>query len=456
MGKTSTTGLLNVANNGRLVGRLEPNARGKFDFRYERTWLDWERATPVSLFLPLDERTYSAERVWPVFDNLLPDNHEDRHKLAERLNLDNGCVFSLLAAIGRECVGALEVLRADDPIEQPAKPQGRALETGEIASRIRALGYAPLGIAGGDSDFRMSLSGFQKKTALLFHDGKWMEPDGATPTTHILKPQMGRIPTTYSVLDYTASVQSEHFSMVLCRELGLDVADTQILDLDDDLLVLGIKRFDRVVDDTGRILRLAQEDMCQAHGIPPDDKYEGSGGIGIRHCLEMLGSSDNASADIKNFLKAQVVLWVIGSIDGHAKNYSIFLHPGNRFMMAPFYDIITDQWQRNVEQINTRGFCLSMKVGNKNRYRIDTILPRHFAQTVAKAGLSLDMLHQGMGEIVTGIGSAIETAVKSVEGLASEELVYATVIAARRRTRAIEKYLNESATADMRAPEPVA
>ena len=280
------------------------------------------------------------------------------------------------------------------------------------------------------------------KTAFLFHNGKWLEPTGATPTTHILKPQIGKRATSYGELDHTESVQNEHFCMTLCRLLGLDVADTKIVKLDDDLHVLSIKRFDRMVDGKGRILRLPQEDMCQAHGIPPEMKYESRGQIGIQRCVKLLESSDNAVSDMQNFLKAQVILWVIGSIDGHAKNYSIFLRPRNRFAMTPFYDITSDQWQRNIGQIRSDDFRLSMKVGNRKRYKIDSIKPRHFAQTVTKVGFPLDVFHDVLEEIASNLDSALEATMSAVEGEVSEEMVSAIAIAARRRAMEINAYLS--------------
>jgi serine/threonine-protein kinase HipA len=93
----------------------------------------------------------------------------------------------------------------------------------------------------------------------------------------------------------------------------------------------------------GRLLRLPQEDCCQALSVPPPRKYEPDGGPGIRQILELLKASDEPEADQTLFLKAQIVFWLLGATDGHAKNFSIFLLPGGRFRLTPLYDVMSAQ-----------------------------------------------------------------------------------------------------------------
>src|SRR3974390_72032 len=99
---------LNVFLNSRLVGKLNRQKSGEIDFRYDVSWLGWQHAFPVSLSLPLREDKYTGAPVIAVFDNLLPDSDAIRRHLAERVGAEGTDAYSLLSAVGRDCVGALE------------------------------------------------------------------------------------------------------------------------------------------------------------------------------------------------------------------------------------------------------------------------------------------------------------------------------------------------------------
>lgn len=240
-----------------------------------------------------------------------------------------------------------------------------------------ALWGTPLGIGrDGEHDFRISIAGAQEKTAFLWNNS-WQLPTGSTPTTHIFKSQIGKIANG---LDLSQSVENEHFCMTLCRELGLKTAETEILDFE-DVRVLSIKRFDRLWTKDGRLLRLPQEDFCQALSTPPTRKYNVEGGPGIVECLHLLSGSDYATQDRYNFMKAQIVFWMMGATDGHAKNFSLFLNSGGRFQMPPLYDIISTQPNLDNNEMQRREFKLAMAVGKRRNYAIFRIGPRHFEQS---------------------------------------------------------------------------
>ena len=231
--------------------------------------------------------------------------------------------------------------------------------------------------------------------------------------------------------------------MALCRAMGLKVAQTEILKLDDKILVLSIERFDRQLDSKGRLLRLPQEDMCQALGIVPTAKYESEGGPGVSACLDLLKSSDTPDDDRRAFMKAQIVFWLIAATDGHAKNFSIFLNPQGHFSLTPLYDILSTQWQYDRSQIVRKSFRLAMAIGRNRQYNVTQISPRHFEQTAKQAGFSLSSLHDLMTEIFKQLPNAINTIQASMDKTVPEEMIEAITKAAISRAQQIEAYLSD-------------
>jgi serine/threonine-protein kinase HipA len=373
---------LNVYLNGRLVGRLRRESSGAIDFVYDPSWLGWDNAIPVSVSLPLREDRYIGDPVLAVFENLLPDNDDIRRRLAERAKAGGSDPYSLLAAVGRDCVGALQFLPDGAAVGQTGVIDARPVSDEEIAKIVSDLARSPLGV-GEDQEFRISLAGAQEKTALLYWDGKWQVPHGTTATTHILKPQIGRLPNG---IDLSNSVENEHFCLELVAALGLPVAKSQIVDFAGKR-VLSIERFDRTRTRDGRLLRVPQEDCCQALSIPPSRKYESDGGPGIRAIYDLLKGSDVPDEDHKTLFKAQIVFWLLGATDGHAKNFSIRLATGGRFRLTPLYDIVSTQPSLDARQIGQNQMKLAMAVGTNRHYVVHTILGRHFKQTADACGV---------------------------------------------------------------------
>src|SRR5215469_3834741 len=164
---------LNVFLNSRLVGHLRRETSGAISFQYDRSWLEWEFALPVSLSLPLREQAYTGAPVIAVFDNLLPDSLDLRRKIAARTRAEGPDAYSLLAAIGKDCVGALQFLPPDIDPGPAGMVEGDSISDNEIAAMIHNLATAPLGITEEDEGFRISIAGAQEKTALLYRDGQW-------------------------------------------------------------------------------------------------------------------------------------------------------------------------------------------------------------------------------------------------------------------------------------------
>jgi len=396
---------LRVLLNNRLVGHLSKAASGAIAFHYDQSWLDWEHALPVSLSLPLREDAYRGEPVVAVFDNLLPDSGALRRRVAEKVGAAGTDAYSLLAAIGHDCVGALQFISPDDDIAtDTAAIAGEPVDDAAIEKLLMGLAQAPLGLDREDA-FRISVAGAQEKTALLWHGGRWLKPHGTTATTHIFKTQIGRLPNG---IDLSDSVDNEYYCLRLAAAFGLPVNNAGIRTFG-ATRALVIERFDRRWAKDGRLLRLPQEDCCQALSVPPTLKYQNDGGPGLVQVLDLLKGSDNPAADQVTVFKAQILFWLIGATDGHAKNFSIFLTPGGSYHLTPLYDVLTAQPSLDARQIERKQMRLAMSVGTRRHYKISEIQARHFIQTGEKTGLPKALVRDALAEMAAAAAGAIET-----------------------------------------------
>jgi serine/threonine-protein kinase HipA len=421
---------LNVFLNSRLVGQLNRQTTGAIDFRYDTTWLNWEHAFPVSLSLPLREDKFIGAPVIAVFDNLLPDSETIRRHVAERVGANGIDAYSLLSAVGRDCVGALAFLPKGMEPEPAGSVEGHPVSDEEIEHILNNLGAAPLGL-GEDQDFRISIAGAQEKTALLFWNGQWHKPIGTTPTTHIFKPSIGQLPNG---IDLSFSVENEYLCLKLVEALGVPAAQAE-MNTFGATRALVVKRFDRTWTRDKRLLRLPQEDMCQTLSVPPSLKYESDGGPGIKNILDFLQGSDEPEKDRLSFFRANVIFWLIGATDGHAKNFSVSLFTGGRFRLTPLYDVLTAQPSLDARQIRRNQMKLAMAVGNTRHYRINTIFPRHFEESAALARLPKRSVRRVLEELRDTTAAATEAVMKSLPPDFPEEVAAPTALGIEARLR---------------------
>ncbi len=397
--------------NGRPVGQLSKQASGAIEFQYAQEWLDQRNAIPLSLSMPLREDPYRGEPVVAVFDNLLPDIEALRRKVAEKVGAPGTDSFSLLGVIGRDCIGALQFLPEDAVGKATTNELAREpVDERQIEEMLANLSKAPLGL-GPDDAFRISIAGAQEKTALHWYEGQWYRPTGTTPTTHILKTRWGQLPQG---IDLTDSVQNEYYCLKLLSEFGLTVNDARIARFG-DVTALVIKRFDRRWTAEGRLLRLPQEDMCQALSVPPTMKYQSDGGPGLAEILEVLKGSDDPFADQRNFLKTQMLFWLIGATDGHAKNFSISLLPGGRYRMTPIYDVLTAEPALQAGSVTRRQMKLAMRVGRRRHYRMDHIQGRHFGETLRSARLPATLAQEVFEDIRASAQQALQDVLQHLD-----------------------------------------
>ncbi len=405
MGRRRTHEPLHVLLNNRLVGELSKAASGAIVFQYDASWLGWAHALPVSWSLPLREDAFRGQVVSAVFENLLPDSIDLRRRVAEKVGAEGTDAYSMLAAIGRDCVGALQFISVEDNIVEgdAGKIEGETINEKGIEKLLRDLSGAPLGLSR-DDPFRISVAGAQEKPALLWYRGRWMKTIGTTATTHILKKQIGQL---QNGIDLSNSVENEFYCLKLAEAFGFPVNKAEIQSFV-KTKALVIERFDRHWTKDNRLLRVPQEDCCQALSIPPTQKYQSEGGPDLVKILELLKGSDDPAQDQKTVLKAQIFFWLIGATDGHAKNFSIFLYPGGRFRLTPLYDVLTAQPSLDARQIDRKQMKLAMSVGTSRHYRIDEIVGRHFIQTGEKAGFPEGLIREAIEEMAAVAPKAIQ------------------------------------------------
>ena len=385
------------------------------ELRYEDSWLTSPSARPLSLSLPLPlvgNEPLKGDRVEHFFENLLPDSGAIRKRLAKRYSSGSEDTFDLLAAIGRDCVGAVQLLPVDEPPTGFDRIEGEVLNDEAVAAVLRStVSTAHFAHREQDQDFRISIAGAQEKTALLRHGEKWMRPVGATPTTHIIKLPLGLVGNMQA--DMRTSVYNEWLCLKFMEALGFDVAKADIVTFADHTPVLVVERFDRKMHSSGTwILRLPQEDFCQALGVGPAQKYEADGGPGVERLAQVLSGSQNARADLRTLLASQVAFWLLAATDGHAKNFSIRLQAGGTYSLTPLYDVLS-AWPiigKGKNQLAWRNAKLAMAVSSKNRhYALATIMRRHFNATAMKCGWG-----ENAEDIISELLNRVELAIAGV------------------------------------------
>lgn len=381
--------------NGVRVGDWVLPARGDMQWQYDPTWVNSPAGRPLSLSLPFapGNPVLKGAPVAHYFDNLLPDSDTLRKRVAQRFRTGSTEPFALLKAIGRDCVGAVQLLDENETPGGFDRIEGVALTEDDIERLLLDVVSSPGLPAGLDtaSDLRISIAGAQEKTALLWWSGRWHRPLGVTPTTHILKLPLGRVGGRQA--DFSTSVDNEWLCLRLLRAYGLNVPDADIATFGRQR-VLVVTRFDRrPAPNQQWLMRLPQEDFCQVTGCSPLRKYESDGGPGLLALASALRQSVDAEADLRTLMTAQVLFWLLRAPDGHAKNFSIHLLPGGRFRLAPLYDVMSAYPVLGEEpnQWHPRELTLAMALLGKNRHnRMERIQRRHFNSTARQLGMGPD------------------------------------------------------------------
>ncbi len=338
---------LTVYFNTTNVGILAREGR-QLTFSYSADYLVLPGATPISRLLPIASTIYGDEATRAFFSNLLPEGAV-LTQVAHQLGISKDNIFGLLEAIGGDCAGAISVCVSGN-LPGPAGGY-RLIAEQELSDELDKLPSHPF--LAGEEGVRLSLAGAQNKLPVFFDGSDYYIPEGSKASSHILK-------TAIAQLDST--VINETFCMTLAARVGLPVPAAHVVTIG-GAPVFMVERYDRKPSASGEIVRLHQEDFCQALGIPPELKYEKEGGPGLRDCFRLVEEwSDEPLLDASNLLNWTIFNFIIGNADAHGKNLS-FLYNGGLVRVAPFYDLISTATYR---RLNSK---FAMKMGGKSDAR---------------------------------------------------------------------------------------
>lgn len=396
MGRKKQSQDLYIYMNGIFVGTLFRSAIGHLTFTYDKHWLNRPNNRPISLSMPLTEVPYQGHLVSNYFENLLPDSELIRERIQARFNASSKKCFDLLSSIGGDCVGALQLL-PQSTIGDIKTIQATPINDHAIATLLKHYKTAPLGMDR-STDFRISIAGAQEKTALLWHQAQWCLPLGTTPTTHIIKLPIGYI--QHAGIDLSQSIENEWLCLKILSAFNLPVNHATIREFE-DVKTLVVERFDRCWSDNKEwLMRLPQEDLCQALGKPPGLKYESDGGPGIQDIMTILLGSEEANHDRRTFIKSVLLFWVLGAIDGHAKNFSLKIGAQGRYQLTPLYDVISAYPIAHQHQIEWQDLKMAMSLKGKNRHYLwHNIQLRHWLSMCEKCQFSTTIMKEIIDEI---------------------------------------------------------
>jgi serine/threonine-protein kinase HipA len=466
---------LAVLLNGLEVGQVRQE-KGRLSFSYHSDWRNMKGAIPLSLSMPLAAADHPHSAIEPFIWGLLPDNEHVLSRWAKNFQVSARNPFALISHVGEDCAGAVQFVRHErrDYLLDEQEPEIKWLTEAEVGSRLRTLrNDAASGRVPSDTG-QFSLAGAQPKTALLFDGQRWGVPSGRTPTTHILKPPTG---------EFDGHAENEHLCLALARALGLPAARSEVRKFD-DISVIVVTRYDRLrvadsaaaaaADATAKaaeaamhassplnlsstwaatahsesieaasiarslrefskttpVIRVHQEDFCQALKIHPANKYQNDGGPGPKQIVELLRANasgrrptkgdretvkTNLSArfeDAQTFLRALIFNWLIGGTDAHAKNYSIIIGSGGLVRLAPLYDIASVLPYKDMDPMKAK---LAMKIGGE--YRLRDIGLEEWRKLAEEVGANPDALVETAQEMARQLperlATEIETARKS-------------------------------------------
>jgi serine/threonine-protein kinase HipA len=383
-----------VLMDGVVAGTLSRGSSG-LQFVYAPGYSD--DATPLSLSMPTSQATHQDKSVTPWLWGLLPDDPDVLRRWGREFEVPSNSPFTLLATpIGEDCAGGVQ-FASFERAERLLASDGeiRWIDTPAIGERLKALRSDRASWLGPALTGQWSLAGAQAKMALRCVDGRWGETSGVEPTTHILKPAI-------MLEDHELN---EHLCLAAARMAGLPTAHSEVLQFGDQIALV-VERYDRI-EVAGRLRRVHQEDLIQALGYHPSQKYQADGGPGVAQIGELFSkrlTEDRAEDAARRFADALAWNWIMGGTDAHAKNYSLLLS-GRDVRLAPLYDIASILPYPDVYVPKLK---MAMKLGG--HYDIRAHSRKTWVKVASELKLNAETLVQRVQELATAAPSAFREA----------------------------------------------
>jgi serine/threonine-protein kinase HipA len=340
---------------------------GRLNFQYRPDWLAQRHAVALSQSLPLVPEPFDDHQCRAFFAGLLPEGNL-RRLIAQQCQVSSQNDFALLSAIGGECAGAITFVPVGHAMDSDEQCGVEWLYQTQLLALLDELPRRPM-LAGRDG-IRLSLAGAQDKLPVVFDGRRVGLPKGGQPSTHILKTAIASV---------EGSVINEGFCLALAQAMGMPAAQAQVLPVDDRHVLL-VARYDRLEGADGRLLRIHQEDFCQALGVVPEMKYQNEGGPDMKACFGLLRNATRPSAlQVLRLVDAVVFNALIGNHDAHAKNFSL-LYAGKIPALAPLYDMLSTAVYEHLTP------KMAMKLGSKCKFT--EVQAQHWAEFAQAVGLS--------------------------------------------------------------------
>ncbi|MEI7668736.1 MAG: type II toxin-antitoxin system HipA family toxin [Pseudomonadota bacterium] len=368
---------LDVYLHENLAGHLIQDSNGQMLFEYAESWLENPATIPLSHSLPLAQKKFNRNACRGFFAGILPEENK-RKIIAGNLGISAKNDFAMLELIGGECAGAVTFVNSGQQLPTHNASYKAIIAEG-LAEILQQLPSRPL--MAGEDGMRLSLAGAQDKIAVHIANNVISLPLAGTPSTHIIKP---------AIAHFTGLVFNEYLCMQLAKKIGINTANVEIGNVC-GIDYLQVERYDRkILNKSDELMRIHQEDFCQALGIIPENKYQNEGGPSLKQCFALLRSVSSVPVrDLQALLDAVIFNVLIGNNDAHGKNFSLLYNGETR--LAPLYDLVCTRYYHELSA------KLAMKIDRE--YLPDKLTAKHFELLAGDIGFAKQMLKRRTTEL---------------------------------------------------------
>jgi HipA N-terminal domain len=394
---------LEIQGEFRYVGSITGESFRDASFQYSKEYLGSDYAVPISISLPLVEAAYAPEKTKIFFEGLLPEGFS-RRAVADWIKADEEDYLTILSKLGRECLGAVKIIKDDEAEEMPGYDRLPLKRVKELAEEGAAKSTQIL------METHLSLTGASGKVGLYYNEkkDKWYLPKGEAPSNYIVKQSHVRL---------SKLVLNEQFCMMTAREMGIEVPESFIINIGkgaDSEVLFATKRYDRsensdkIIDGLQVPFRLHQEDFAQAMGIPSSDKYERDKRGYLRRMFDVIRESAlNPIAEQTELWKRICFNFLIGNTDAHIKNYSLLYSSNLKgISLSPAYDIVSTRVYNMTDE-------MSIYIGDEisiNHMNRDT-----FKNAASEAGITERMAMKLFDEAADDFENALSRAAEKLQ-----------------------------------------